>query len=60
MATRTAGVTVSAAVPWMSDEGSVAVMVATPTPVAVARPAEPEALETVATEDDDVDHVTVW
>ena len=59
MATRTAGVTVSAAVPWMSEEGSVAVMVATPTPFAVASPWLPEALDTVATEEDDVDHVTV-
>jgi len=54
MAVSTAAVTVKAAVPKMSEsEGSVAVMVAAPTAAPVARPWEPEALETVASEVDD-------
>ncbi len=58
MLTNTAGVTVSTAVPEMSPE--VAVMVVAPDPlgVAVARPWEPEVLETVAVEVSDDDHVT--
>ncbi len=58
MLTSTAGVTVSTAVPEMSPE--VAVMVVAPDPlgVAVARPWEPEVLETVAVEVSDDDHVT--
>ena len=56
--TRVAAVTVRAAVPEMSDDGSVAVTVAAPTPVAVALPCDPVLLEMVATELDDDDHVT--
>ena len=58
MAVSTAGSTVKAAVPEMSDDGSVAVMVAAPTPVAVALPCDPGLLEMVVTELDDDDHVT--
>ena len=58
MAVSTAAVTVKAAVPEMSADGSVAVMVAAPTPVAVALPCDPVLLEMVATELDDDDHVT--
>jgi hypothetical protein len=57
-ATRTAGSTVTAAVPLSRDDGSVAVMVAAPVPVAVTNPWEPDALETVATELLDDDQVT--
>ena len=57
-AVSTAGSTVNAAVPEMSDDGSVAVMVAPPTPAAVALPCDPALLETVATELEDDDHVT--
>ena len=57
-ATRMAGVTVRTAVPLISDDGSVAVMVAAPTPMAVALPCDPVLLEIVATELDEDDHVT--
>jgi hypothetical protein len=56
-AIRTAGSTVSAAVPKM--EPSVAVIVARPVDTAVAKPCDPEVFETVAVEPEDVDHVTV-
>jgi hypothetical protein len=58
-ATRTAGSTVTAAVPLNTEDGSVAVMVAAPVPVAVTNPWEPDALETVATALLDDDQVTV-
>ena len=58
--TSTAGVTVSAAVPWTSEAGSVAVMVVAPVPIPVASPV----FEMVATEvsDDDqiADEVRFW
>jgi hypothetical protein len=56
MLTRTAGVTVRTAVPEMSPE--VAVMVEAPVSTPVARPWEPEALETVEVPVTDDDHVT--
>jgi len=52
----TAGVTVKTAVPAMSPD--VAVMVVAPVATAVARPWEPEVLETVAVPVSDEDHVT--
>ena len=46
MLTSVAGVTVNTAVPWTSDEGSVAVMSVAPVPAPVASPAvEMEAVE---------------
>src|SRR5580658_7576878 len=56
MLTSTAGVMVRTAVPRMSPE--VAVMVEAPVATAVARPWEPEALDTVASAVTDDDHVT--
>src|SRR5580658_8768120 len=56
-ATSTAGVTVRAAVPGMPDE--VAVMVTAPVATPVARPWEPDALETVAVPFADDDQVTL-
>jgi hypothetical protein len=56
MVARTAGVTVKTAVPEMTPE--VAVMVDAPVATPVARPWEPEALETVAVPVTDDDHVT--
>jgi hypothetical protein len=58
MVTRTADVTVMTAVPVV--EPSVAVMVAAPVALAVARPWDPEVLEIVAVDVDDDDHVTVF
>jgi hypothetical protein len=52
------GVTVSAAVPEMGVEASVAVIVVAPSATAVARPWEPEAFEMVAVLGEDEDHVT--
>ena len=54
---RTAGSTVIAAVP--VTEPSTAMIVASPVPAAVARPCDPEVFETVATDVDEDDHVTV-
>jgi hypothetical protein len=58
MLTRTAAVTVRAAVPETSDDGSVAVMVVAPVATPLARPWEPAVLETVAVLAADDDHVT--
>src|ERR1700691_4229284 len=55
MPIRTAGVTVKAAVPGMSVDGSVAVMVTAPVATPVASPVD----ETEAVVADDVDHVTL-
>ena len=55
--TSTAGRTVITEVPVMDP--SVAVMVAAPLPLAVARPCDPDVLEIVAVDVDDDDHVTV-
>jgi len=57
MVSRTAGVTVSTAVPEMSPD--VAVMVLAPVATPVASPWEPEELETVAAAVFDDDHVAV-
>jgi hypothetical protein len=59
MATRTAGVTVKAAVPGMANDGSVAVTVTAPVATPVARPWECALFEMVAVPAADVDHVTV-
>ena len=56
--TKTAGVTVSTAVPAMSPDVAVMVVAPDPLAVAVASPCEPEVLETVAVEVIDDDHVT--
>jgi hypothetical protein len=58
MAVKTAGVTVKAAVPLMSELGSVAVMVDTPVLSALASPWEPVALEMLAIRLLDEDQVT--
>ena len=58
MLTSTAGVTVINAVPEMSPDVAVMVVAPEPLAVAVANPSEPAALETVAVEVTDDDHVT--
>ena len=58
MLTSTAGVTVITAVPEMSPDVAVMVVAPDPLAVAVARPWEPAALDTVAVEVIDDDHVT--
>jgi hypothetical protein len=44
----------------MESVESVAVMVAGPVPRAVAKPCDPAAFETVATDVEEDDHVTEW
>ena len=56
--TKTAGVTVSTAVPEMSPEVAVMVVAPDPLAVAVASPCDPDVLETVAVEVTDDDQVT--
>src|ERR1700722_3194384 len=58
MLTKTAGVTVSTAVPEMSPEVAVIVVAPDPLAVAVARPCDPAVLEIVAVEVTDEDQVT--
>jgi hypothetical protein len=58
--TSVAAVTVSVVEPAIKETGTVAVIVAVPTPSPLATPSLPEALETVAIEPDDVDQLTVF